>query len=265
MNVSSQAADRPGPGVLWLIPTPLGEASSPKEVLPPSTLAILQQLDFLIAERARTARAVLRQCELARPIQQIEILELNEHTPDSALPDLLGPVLGGRDAGLMSEAGCPAVADPGARLVALAHRLGVRVCPLVGPSSLLLALMASGLNGQSFAFTGYLPQDARDRKLRIETLEARSAQEGQTQLFIETPYRNQAIFDALCDHLAPPTQLLVASDLTLPEQNIQCRPVLEWRQTRPTLSRTPTVFGLLAERRQPQRSRSAQPQGRDRR
>ena len=243
------------PGTLWLIPTPLGDASEPAEVLPAQTLRRVKSLDFLIAERARTARAVLKAIGTERPLQQIEIVELNEHTPDSALPGLLAPILAGRDAGLVSEAGCPAVADPGARLIALAHRSGVRVIPMVGPSALLLALMASGLNGQCFAFAGYLPQDAAERNHKIAALESRSREQGETQLFIETPYRNQVLLEALCAKLAPDTQLLVASALTLPDESIATRTVADWRGMKVTLAKVPTVFGLLATPGRTQRPR----------
>ncbi len=254
----------PRPGSLWLLPTPLGETSDPTEVLPPQTLARMRALDFFIAERARSARAVLKSAGTHKPIQQIEIVELNEHTPDSALPALLAPILAGRDAGLMSEAGCPAVADPGARLIALAHQAGVRVIPLVGPSALLLGLMASGLNGQCFAFAGYLPQEASARDLRIAALEARSREHGETQLFIETPYRNQSVFEALRAKLAPDTQLMVASALTLADERIMMRPVSDWRRLDEPLPKVPTVFGLLAGSGGARRKASAKPHRRDR-
>lgn len=247
------------PGTLWLIPTPLGEGSDPADVLPVQTLTRLRSLELLIAERARSARAVLKGAGTEKPIQQIEIVELNEHTPDSALPGLLAPILAGRDAGLLSEAGCPAVADPGARLIALAHQAGVRVVPLVGPSSLLLALMASGLNGQCFAFAGYLPQHADERNLMIAALESRSRQYRETQLFIETPYRNQALLDSLCQTLAPDTLLTVASALTLPDETIATRPVETWRQKQVALPKVPTVFAMLAA---PRHTGSAGPGGR---
>ncbi len=238
---------RSRPGILWLIPVPLDDASDPLLVLPQETLHALRRLDRFVAERARSARAVLKAVGNVHPLQSISIAELSEHTTDDALPALLAPLLEGHEVGLLSEAGCPAVADPGAKLVCLAHQHAVPVRPLIGPSALLLALMASGLNGQRFAFAGYLPQDPAELTPRILALEERSRRSGETELFIETPYRNQRLFDALLSQLAPDTSLLVASALTSPEERIECRPVREWRRSSPALPRVPTVFALLAE------------------
>jgi len=246
-DVHAASPEQAGPGQIWLIPTPIGDTTAPDLVLPRQTLEVLCSVTYLIAERARTARAVLKAAGIEHPIQSISIVELNEHTPETALPGLLEPVLAGQNAGLMSEAGCPAVADPGAQLIALAHRRGIRVRPLIGPSAILLALMASGLNGQCFAFAGYLPQDAGARDQKLMQLEARSASHNETQLFIETPYRNQAIFDAMLARLSPATEIMVARSITLPDESIETRTVQAWRsQPAPTLPRTPTVFGLLA-------------------
>ena len=239
---------RPSPGSLWLIPTPLGEGVDPKRCLAADTLGIAAGLDYFIAENARSARAFLKQLELPRPIQQIEIRELSEHTADSLLPELLAPVLAGRDAGVLSEAGCPAVADPGAALVALAHRHGVSVRPLIGPSSILLALMASGLGGQAFSFAGYLPQQPEARLQAARALEQRSARSGETVLMIETPYRNQALFEPLLSALSGECRLMVAASLTLPDQTVQTQTVTAWRARTVVLAKVPTVFGLLAPR-----------------
>ena len=236
----------PVPGSLWLIPTPLGEVADPKSCLPADTLGVATGLDYFIAENARSARAFLKRLDLPRPIQQIEIRELNEHTPDTALPELLAPVLAGRSAGLLSEAGCPAVADPGAALVALAHRHEVPVRPLIGPSSILLALMASGLGGQAFSFAGYLPQQPDARLQAARALEQRSARSGETVLMIETPYRNQALFDTLVTGLSGESKLMVAASLSLPDQSIRTRSVAAWRAHPAQLDKVPTVFGLLA-------------------
>jgi 16S rRNA (cytidine1402-2'-O)-methyltransferase len=236
-------------GRLFLIPTPLGPEADPLRVLPPATVEIAAALDYFVAEHARSARAVLRRLPLAHPLQSLEIRELNEHTPDSALPGLLEPVLAGRDTGLLSEAGCPAVADPGAALVALAHRRGVRVVPLVGPSSLLLALMASGMNGQQFAFAGYVPAAPAPRAERLRQLERRSATEGETVLLIETPYRAQSLLETLLQVLAPDTLLGVAAELTLPGESVTVRTMEEWRRRPPTLPKVPAVFTLQAPRR----------------
>jgi len=233
-------------GRLWLIPTPLGDGSDPKRCLPLDTINVAAALDCLIAENAKTARAFLKLLPLQRPIQEIEIRELNEHTPAAALPELLKPLMSGRDVGLLSEAGCPAVADPGAPLVALAHQRGIPVRPLIGPSSILLALMASGLGGQAFSFAGYLPQQPDARLQAARELEQRSARLGETVLMIETPYRNQALFETLVTALSSETRLLVASALTLPEESIQMASIADWRTRRPALPRVPTVFGLLA-------------------
>ncbi|MEN9773552.1 MAG: hypothetical protein RL322_622 [Pseudomonadota bacterium] len=247
MHEHTAGLQRPDPGQIWLIPTPIGDPLTLERVLPQQTLEILRSVDYFIAERARTARSVLKAAGIERAIQSISIAELNEHTSEAALPALLEPVLAGQDAGLMSEAGCPAVADPGAPLIALAHRHGIRVRPLVGPSAILLALMASGLNGQCFAFAGYLPQDAGARDQRLMQLEARSAGHNETQLFIETPYRNQAVFDAMIARLSPTTEIMVARSITLADESIETRTVQAWRsRQRVDLPRTPTVFGLLA-------------------
>lgn len=233
-------------GRLYLIPTPLGADQDPLRVLPPATVEVAARLDYFIAENARSARAVLKRLPLAKALQALEIRELSEHTREDELPALLAPVLAGRDAGLLSEAGCPAVADPGAALVGLAHARGVEVVALVGPSALLLALMAGGMNGQRFAFAGYLPVAPAARAEALRALERRSAAGQETQIAIETPYRTQAFFDAALEALAPGTLLGVAADLTLPGERVLTRTVEQWRQRRPELARTPTVFTLLA-------------------
>lgn len=250
------------PGSLWLIPTPLGEGADPKRCLPAETLDVAAGLDYFIAENARSARAFLKCLDLPRPIQQIDIRELSEHTPNTALPELLAPVLAGRDAGVLSEAGCPAVADPGAALVALAHRHDVSVRPLIGPSSILLALMASGLGGQAFSFAGYLPQQPDARLQAARALEQRSARSGETVIMIETPYRNQALFDTLVMGLSGESRLMVAASLSLPEQLIRTRSVADWRARPAQLDKVPTVFGLLAPRTAP--AHAVRPRGRSR-
>ena len=235
-------------GRLWLLPNALGPGDL-QAVLPASTSAVAAGLDYFIGENARATRAFLKRVDavapLAKPIQQIEIAELDVSTPASALPTLLAPILAGRDGGLVSEAGCPAVADPGATLVRLAHRHGIDVRPMVGPSALLLALMASGLDGQRFAFNGYLPTDVRSRSDAIRDAERRSTQLRQTQIFIETPYRNQALFAALVEHCRPDTLLCVACDLTLATQWIASRSVKAWKGATVDLQKRPTVFLML--------------------
>ena len=236
-------------GRLYLLPNALGPGDL-QAVLPAATSSIAARLDYFIGENAKSTRAYLKRVDavvpLAHPIQRIEIAELDVGTPQSALPALLAPLLAGRDCGLVSEAGCPAVADPGATLVRLAHRHGLDVRPLVGPSSLLLALMASGLDGQRFAFNGYLPTDARARIDAIRDAERRSSQLHQTQLFIETPYRNQALFAALVEHCRPETLVCVACDLTLDTQWVATKTATAWRGVAADLQKRPTVFLLLA-------------------
>jgi 16S rRNA (cytidine1402-2'-O)-methyltransferase len=248
------------PGILYLIPNTLGPMdpgiSHPlAQVIPGQVQAITAGLDYFIAENAKTTRAFLKlvaaEQPLARPLQEIRISELNVNTDAAELPALLAPLLSGQDAGLISEAGVPAVADPGANLVRLAHARGISVRPLVGPSSLLLAVMASGLNGQSFAFNGYLPTDSAQRVKRIKLLEERSRQEKQTQLFIETPYRNDALLEAIAATCHPNTLVCVATDLTLASESIKTQPAAKWKsdlaaKKAPDFHKKPTVFLLLA-------------------
>ena len=248
-------------GELYLVPNVLaspGVVGNPLEVMPARVLAIAASLDYFIAENAKTARAFLNAVAqshpLALPLQQIRIEELNVRTGADRLPALLLPVVQGTSAGLLSEAGVPAVADPGADLVRAAHARGIRVHPLVGPSSILLALMASGLNGQSFAFNGYLPVDAAERSRKIKALELRSRQEHQTQIFIETPYRNSALLDGLLQHCMPDTLICVATNLTLETEQVRTRTTRQWREQmqkagdgeRARLQKQPTVFLFLA-------------------
>ena len=249
------------PGILYLIPNTLGSTdpatTEPLDaIIPVAVQQLTASLTCFIAENAKTTRAFLKLVAtghpLALPLQEIRIAELNVNTPETALAGLLAPLLEGVDAGLISEAGVPAVADPGANLVRLAHRHGISVRPLVGPSSLLLAVMASGLNGQSFAFNGYLPVDAALRTKRVRELEQRSKQERQTQLFIETPYRNRAMLETLATHCNGNTLVCVATDLTLASESIRTRSASQWKQdlaagTVPDFQRKPTVFLLLAD------------------
>lgn len=233
-------------GRLYLIPVPLGQTAH-GSVLPAAVLEHARRLSCFVAENAKTARIFLKALPTAAPLQEIRIAELNQHTPPAALAQLLAPALAGNDLGLISEAGCPAIADPGADLVALAHDLGIEVVPLVGPSSILLALMASGLSGQSFAFHGYLPSDAAARERRLRELEKESRQQRRTQIFIETPYRNRQLLASLIGVCAPATRVCIASDLTTAGELVCTRTVAEWRQRPlPDLNRRPTVFLLHA-------------------
>jgi len=234
------------PGTLYLIPVGLGPAAT-GFTTPSEVGARVRTLDYFVVENAKTARADLKRFEHPRTLRELDIRELPERLGPAELDALLAPLLAGQDAGLMSEAGCPAVADPGALLVRRAHELDLRVVPLVGPSSLLLALMASGLNGQSFAFHGYLPvaEDARDR--RIRELEAESARHQRTQIFIETPYRNERLFEALRACCAPGTRLCVACDLTVAGEWIRTQSIAAWKKSvAPELAKRPTVFLILA-------------------
>lgn len=247
-------------GTLYLLPNVLGFSENLGSeqlmtMIPAQVLAITASLDYLIAENAKSTRAFLKRIAplypLCKPLQGIRIAELNVNTGADALPALLAPILEGQNAGLISEAGVPAVADPGANLVRLAHRERIPVKPLVGPSSILLALMAGGLNGQSFAFNGYLPTDAQKRVKQLRMLEERSRAEKQTQLFIETPYRNHAVMEALLSTCRSDTLVSTATDLTLTSETIATLTVSQWKQrlnenTLPELNKRPTVFSFLA-------------------
>lgn len=231
-------------GTLYLIPCPISEATDPWEVLPAANRAVMDGLDYFIVENTRTARRFLSRAGIARSIDELEFRELNEHTTAGrAVEELLEPLLAGRSAGVISEAGVPGVADPGALVVEACHRHGIRVVPLVGPSSILLAVMASGLNGQSFAFNGYLPVKPPERTRAIRAFERRAASEGQSQLFIEAPYRNAKLFEELLRSLSPTTRLGVAVDLTAPDGWVVTRTVEEWRTApRPQINKRPAIF-----------------------
>ena len=233
-------------GKLYLIPVPLGP-TPPTAVLPLAVSDCARRLTHFVAENAKSARAFLKALPCTTPLQQISIVELSEHTPESALPGMLAPLLAGIDVGLISEAGCPAVADPGANLVALAHDSEIQVLPLVGPSSILLALMGSGLSGQNFAFHGYLPAKDEARRLRIRDLEKDSRQQKRTQIFIETPYRNRQMLETLVATCAAGSKICIATDLTLDSERIVTRTPAQWRsQDLPNIDRRPTVFLLQA-------------------
>lgn len=233
---------------LYLLPSGLG-GTSVTAAIPPATLDVIRSLECFIAENAKSARAFLKAVGHPRPLQGLQIATLDEHTPDARVKELLGPLLRGLDCGLLSEAGCPAVADPGAALIRQAHHAGIKVVPLVGPSALLLALMGSGMNGQNFAFHGYLPVESQARAKRLLELERESEQRQMTQLFIETPYRNDALFDAIVQTCRSDTLLCLATDLTRRSESIGTRPISEWKNRRPSLDRRPTVFLLYRERR----------------
>jgi 16S rRNA (cytidine1402-2'-O)-methyltransferase len=233
-------------GQLWLLPVSLG-GNAWSIWLPQVAHDQACRITHFIAESAKTARAEIKAMGHPVPMRELHIEEIPQQLPTAAIDRLLQPLLAGLDIAIVSEAGCPAVADPGALLVRRAHELGISVKPLVGPSSLLLTLMASGLDGQQFAFQGYLPARDPERAKRIRELERESAQRKQTQLFIETPYRNMTLFAALLEQGQPATLLCVASDLTLESEQIRTLRIRDWRsQTAPALDRRPTVFALLA-------------------
>lgn len=237
---------------LYLLPTRIGEAGEWPGVLPAQTREVACGLRHFLVENAKTARAALKWMGHPVPLRELLMIPIPESPSPADVDRLLAPIIAGADAGIMSEAGCPAVADPGARLVRRAHEVGILVRPLVGPSSLLLALMASGLDGQRFAFHGYLPQREPGRTQQIVALEKESRQKRQTQVFIETPYRNAALFETLLAACHPETRLCLACDLTQASEHIATRRIAEWRALSPCpvgvdFLRRPTVFLLLSE------------------
>lgn len=233
-------------GVIYMIPCPISEERGVWDVLPKANLDVMNSLDYFIVENVRSARRFLSKAGIERKIDELEFVELNEHTTAVAeVEKMLKPVLAGRSAGVISEAGVPGVADPGADIVALAHRKGVRVVPLVGPSSILMSVMASGLNGQSFAFVGYIPVKDNERIKRLKELERRAMTENQAQLFIEAPYRNVKLFECLVKSLSPKLRLTIAADITSPEEYIKTLTVEEWRKLGvPDIAKRPTIFIL---------------------
>jgi len=234
------------PGRLYLLPAWLAEDAPPESVLPAGVLERLRALDCFVVEDAKSARRFLAACGHPRALREIEMAELSEHTDRAAVPALLAPLLAGRDVGLLSEAGAPAVADPGAALVALAHARGVRVVPLVGPSSILLALMASGLEGQRFRFLGYLPTEPAARRARVLEAERDSVRARETQVFIETPYRNDALLADLVQACRATTRLAVAADLTGPNEWIRSDAIEAWRaRPSPAIGKRPAIFLIM--------------------
>lgn len=230
-------------GKLYLIPTRLGD-NPPLEVLPLSIKKIIEQLDDYIVENEKTARRFIKRIVPNKSQPKLRLKVLNKYTDENELPSFLNPCLEGTSVGIISEAGCPAIADPGADVVGIAHNLGIQVVPLVGPSSILLALMSSGMNGQSFAFNGYLPIDKSERKKEIKILEKRSLDFNQSQLFIETPYRNNQMLADLSATLHPNTKLCVACDLTLPTEFIKTMPAKDWKNSSEDLHKRPAIFIL---------------------
>lgn len=234
-------------GRLYLIPSNLASPFDPAATLPATALAVVRRLTDFVVEDPKTSRAFLKACGTDTPMQSISMGTLNEHTKPQDAEALLAPLLAGRDLGLLSDAGAPGVADPGALLVAAAHRQDIEVMPLVGPSALLLALMGAGLNGQRFQFLGYLPADRSARLLALKRIEKESAQAKLTQVFIETPYRNTALLADILANCNEGTRLCLAADLTTASQLLRTRTISEWKQhSAPDLNKRPTVFLIQA-------------------
>lgn len=233
-------------GTLYLIPVTLGD-DMVQHVIPDYVLNVARNLETFVVESEKSARHFLSTIKTIKPVRELNLHLLNEHTDMKVLPDLLAPLLAGQNVGLMSDAGCPAVADPGAQLVQMAHKKGIRVVPMVGPSSILLSLMASGLNGQQFAFLGYLPVEKLQRNQKLKEIEKRSASYKETQLFIETPYRNQAMMDAILQSCHEQTQLCIACDVSLPSEMIVTKSIASWKTSPPIdIHKRPCLFLILA-------------------
>ncbi|HET8737968.1 MAG TPA: SAM-dependent methyltransferase [Pricia sp.] len=228
-------------GTLYLIPTTLGD-NEPLEVLPISIKQAIERIDHYIVENEKSARRFIKKISSGKSQPGLRISVLNKFTEAEEMPSFLKPCQEGHDIGILSEAGCPGVADPGAEVIRIAHEKGIRVAPLVGPSSIIMALMASGMNGQNFAFTGYLPIDSRERKNAIKNLEKISRDTGQSQLFMETPYRNDGLLDELAKVLRPNTRLCVACDITMHSEYIATKTAAQWKKTKVELHRRPAIF-----------------------
>lgn len=232
-------------GKLYLIPCPLGDIA-PSIVLPVSVLKAIERIDTYIVEHEKDARRFIKSAVPEKPQPTLKFQEINKFTDASEIPAMLNPCLQGIDVGVISDAGCPGIADPGARVVQLAHDKGIKVIPMVGPSSILLGMMASGFNGQNFTFNGYLPIDKKERKSELKRLEKLSKDFDQSQLFIETPYRNNQMLQSLTDTLNPQTRICLACDITLPTEYIRTATVDQWKKTKVDLHKRPTLFIIHA-------------------
>lgn len=230
---------------IYLFPVPMGDTHV-SDVLPERNIATIREVKHFVVENIRSARRFLKACDRTIDIDSISFVELNEHTPATDIAGMLTPIYDGHDIGVISEAGCPAVADPGSDLVAVAQSKGIEVVPLVGPSSIIMSLMASGFNGQSFAFCGYLPIDNSRRSATLKEMERRIRRERQTQIFIETPYRNHRLIDDLCHRLPGDLLLCVASDISGPRQSIITRRLSEWQKSTYNYEKIPTIFLLYS-------------------
>ena len=233
-------------GALYLIPTRLGD-NPPLEVLPISIKKVIEDIDYYIVENEKTARRFIKRVSPGKSQPSLKLSVLNKYTTEGERNTYLNPCLEGEAIGLLSEAGAPAIADPGSDIVSLAHQLNIRVIPLVGPSSIILGLMASGMNGQSFCFNGYLPIDKNERKAKLKALEKLSAEHNQAQIFIETPYRNMNMLNDLAKVLHPQTRVCVACDLTLPTEYIKTMPAIEWKANKEDFHKRPAIFIIQKE------------------
>lgn len=239
------ARNKQGNGSLFLIPSTLGD-NEPLEVLPISIKRAIEEINHFIVENEKTARRFIKKISPRKSQSGLHIELLNKYTEPGSITTFLDPCLQGKNIGILSEAGCPGIADPGADIVRIAHEKGIQVVPLVGPSSVLLALMASGLNGQSFAFNGYLPIEASERKKTIKAFERLSREKGQSQLFIETPYRNDALLGEFLKVMSNTTMLCIATDITLPTESISTKSVAEWKDIPMELHKRPSIFIIQA-------------------
>lgn len=233
-------------GTLYMVPVTLGDDNL-SNVIPADVMKIVQTLEHFVVENEKSARRFLGLVKTNKPVRELYFQLLNEHSAEKDLPALIAPLLAGHDVGMLSEAGCPGIADPGAALAALAHRKGIKVAPLVGPSSILLSLMASGFNGQQFTFLGYLPSDKAARVNRLKDLEKQSLRHNETQIFIETPYRNQHMLEDLLSSCGANTKLCIARNVSLETEFVVSKTIAEWKKSElPDLHKQPTVFLLLA-------------------
>lgn len=228
-------------GKLYLIPTTMGECD-PMDVLPQTIKRAIDLIDYYIVENEKTARKSIKEVQPEKKQSDLFLFALNKHTETKEHLDFIKPLLEGKNMGLMSEAGCPGVADPGAVIVKIAHDRGIQVIPLVGPSSILLAMMASGMNGQSFTFHGYLPIEKDEKKASFKLLERTSFEKNQSQIFIETPYRNNKLLEDLIQTLHPETHLCIATDITLPTEFIKTKKIAAWKKETIDLHKRPTIF-----------------------
>jgi len=232
-------------GTVYLIPCPIG-TNNPADVLPTDTMKIIHELDYFIVENEKTCRQFLRAANHPKQIRDLDFEVLNKHTQPMEIIDFIQPCLEGKSVGVISESGCPGVADPGAIVVKTAHQKGIQVVPLIGPSSILLSLMASGLNGQSFSFVGYVPKDKSDLKKRLTELESISRKFNQTQIFIETPFRNRQLIESLKQYCSPNTDLCIAVNINQPDEIIVRKPISQWQTNDLEIHKIPAVFLILA-------------------